>query len=134
MCHINQLIARCPDCPWTTFLGLDLRKCNRPPANTTCLCKTFTTSILHRPHLCAHCDSDPAETRASHQVHLLSEQIRLRIQYLRDVLGDFPDSEEGAWEEFWRGLDEGAKELFMEIWSLEGEREWLVEEGMREGV
>lgn len=94
-------------------------------------CTRVTNRYTHCEWLCDSCS--PAEAGEFNHIELLQQKLKLQIAFLEQTVG-FPDPVEALWEGFLKRLDEEARGLFVQVWSLQGEIEWISEEGMmREG-
>lgn len=90
-------------------------------------------NALHTPR--KHLPScNPHEKPETSYINLLKEKLKLQVRFLEQTIG-FPDPAGEGWGKFWKRLGEEGRELFVKVWSLQGEVQWVGEEmAMRRGV
>ena len=132
MCIHTHIILQCPECPTADNLGFEAQKCASLPCGKVS-CDRVTTRLSHRSRLCPRCNPDPSASAEQHNIWLLNERLRLKIDYLSKTAG-FPEPSSIHWDAFWKGLDGIAKALFVEVWSLQGEIVWAEEEMVRDSI
>ncbi len=131
MCVLTETFLRCSGCPWNENLGFELIKCGLIPEGKSS-CKEITTATSYRDYVCESCTPASTETVESYQIRILLEQLSSRTDFLKQTTG-FPDPSSPEWQGFWKRLDKGTRDLFIEVWSLQGEIEWLHEESVMAG-
>lgn len=127
MCIETHILLYCPDCPNTHPLGLSLHECISRPAKSLTCPKTITR-YTHQENTCPSCN--PHEEPDISYINLLKSKLKLQVRFLEQTVG-FPDPAGDEWGGFWKGLDVERRGLFVKVWSLEGEVEWVGEEVVR---